>query len=370
MGEEMAKAMAHKLLTQGQKRKRILRVCCSLIALLAIVIGVFLQDNQLQQVRSLYTHHQTAQGEITDLYQDVEQRRAHNGQVKTRDVYLLRYDFTVAEQLYFGEAELTPEQYMQFAGKRQIEIWYQAEQPNINAVPFKLEAQMAEQSVVRLALRLAMIIVPTAVLLYYLLALLFAREPKGYLPEGFYSDNSWLDVEDGYLVVFHEQYLSALSIHKKHIDEVQHLYQNKGTWEQILTAAHGKLKEIPYSDITRVKSDHFRDVITIEYGIEEVTRIEFLNATVKAHALTRLQRYLPQRLILNTHHFSRLRSARNSLLIVAVLSLLLVWVSELWLSLILATILLVIIRKTIGRWLDPTVRSSWVDLKSKRQVTN
>lgn len=359
----MAKAMAKKLLTQGQKRKRIIQMCCILISVLAIVVGVSIQDSQLKQAQSLYLYHQATQGSITDLYQDVEQYQGRNGKTKTRDVYYLRYDFSVANQVYFGEIALTAEQYTEFAGQQQLEIWYQATDPSINMAPFKINEQLTSQSTVRRALRLAMFIIPATVMLYYLLTLLFAREPKGYLPEGFYSENSWLDVEDGYLVVLNEQCLSALSIHKKHLDEVQHLYQNQGSWEQILAASHGKLKEIPYSDITCIKSDHSSDVIAIEYGVEQVARIEFLNPTVKAHALVRLQRYLPQRLILNTHHFSRLRSIRNSLIAIVVLSLLLAWVSELWLSVIIATILLVIIRHTISRWFDPTVRSLWVDLK-------
>ncbi|MFO6425297.1 hypothetical protein [Motilimonas sp. KMU-193] len=362
--------MANRLLTQGQKRKRIIQMCCTLIAVVAILMGVSVHDSQFKQAQSLLLYHQTAQGTITDLYQDVEHYRGRNGKTKTRDVYFLRYDFTVAEQLYFGEIALTPEQYTEIAGQQHIEIWYQAAQPSVNMAPFKLNEQLTSQSTVRRALRLAMFIIPASVLLYYLLAFLFAREPKGYLPEGFYSDNSWLDVEDGFLVVLNEQCLSALSIHKKHLDEVQHLYQNQGSWEQILATAHGKLKEIPYADITCIRSDHSSDVITVEYGVEQVAKIEFLNPTVKAHALVRLQRYLPQRLILNTHHFSRFRSVRNSLIVIAVLSLLLAWVSELWLSVVIATILLIMIKHTISRWLDPTVRSLWIDLKSNRQVAN
>ncbi|MCE2597079.1 DUF3592 domain-containing protein [Motilimonas cestriensis] len=361
--------MAKKMLTLGQKRKRLIKLFIAIAALVVIAVGIFLQGQALEQHRSFYQQHETAQGNITDLYLDVEEYRSRQGQIKTRDVYFVRYDFLVGDQLYFGELQIDPEQYTDLAGKTQLEVWYQADRPDINTTEFKLASEIAEESLGRRALHMALIVVPVAVVLNYLLALIFAREPRGYLPEGFYTENSWLDVEDGYLVVYNSDHLSALSIHKKHIDDVQHLYQQGGSWQQILAAAHGKLKEIPFEDITRVKSDHYSDVFYVEYDTDQSAVIEFLNPTVKAHALAQLADYLPQRLILNTHNFSRFRSARNSLIAAGVLMALLFIVSNLWLNLLVGFGLLWSLKRSISRLFDPTVRSLWMDLKARRHFS-
>ncbi|MCE0557699.1 hypothetical protein [Motilimonas sp. E26] len=361
--------MAKKMLTPGQKRKRLIKLVIAVAALLAIAMGVYQQGQTLKQHQSFYLHHETAQGNITDLYLDVEEYHGRKGRIKTRDVYFVRYDFLVGDQLFFGELQIEPEQYTELAGKKQLEVWYQAGRPDINTTEFKLASEIAEETLGHRALNVALIVVPIAVLLNYILALIFAREPKGYLPEGFYTENSWLDVEDGYLVVYNSDHLSSLSIHKKHIDDVQHLYQQGGSWQQILTSAHGKLKEIPFDDIIRVRSDHYSDVFTVEYGAEQSATLEFLNPTVKAHALAQLERHLPQRLILNTHNFSRFRSARNSLLMLGILALLLFFVSNLWLTALVGLGLLWTVKRTISRLIDPTVRSLWMDLKTNRQNT-
>ena len=361
--------MAKKLLTPGQKRKRLIKFMVAIFALAGIALGIYLQGYSLKQHQDFYRQHETAQGTITDLYQDLEEYQGRKGRTKTRDVYFVRYDFLVADQLYFGELKITPDKYAELADKTHLEVWYQADHPENNTTEFKLTADIASESLGHRALNVALIIVPIALVLNYLLALLFAREPKGYLPEGFYTENSWLDVEDGYLVMYGAENLSSLSIHKKHIRDVQYLYQHGGSWQQMLAAAHGKLKEVPFAEITCVKSDHHSDVFHVEYGVEKSLSAEFLNPTVKAHALAQLEGHLPARLILNTHNFSRFRSARNSLIALVIFVALLCVASSFWIMVLVGLGLLWSLKSTVSPLLDPTVRSLWMDLKAKRHST-
>lgn len=57
------------------------------------------------------------------------------------------------------------------------------------------------------------------------LMLLFGREPKGVLPEGF-CENGWLDVDDKYLVYLTDSHLYSVSIDKKQVGTMQKLYQS------------------------------------------------------------------------------------------------------------------------------------------------
>ncbi|WP_394170329.1 hypothetical protein [Saccharospirillum alexandrii] len=148
--------------------------------------------------------------------------------------------------------------------------------------------------------------------LHKVLKTIYVRESSE-LMNGFYTQKSWLDVDDHKLVhadVANNQ-ICTFEIPESRLSEVQAAYQQKASLSTLSEEARVKAKDIEritMSDIVRMSSSHKKDSIDIEYNEEHYT-LEFLNIATKEHALKRLQLMLNDSMHYEKKTPTRIRAA-------------------------------------------------------------
>lgn len=313
--------MAKTLRSPGQKRKLWIRSSMIVLALLGLTFAYFIKGPAQVAAIERTKHHVTAEATISSLDQTEEEYRGRKGRKKTRQVYTVSYEYQVNGVQYQQQHDLTSSQYDDLVGNETLPVWF-AEQKPADATPKIVVEHQAHESAVERVFDAAPYVIGLALILNIILSLLFGREPKGKLPEGFYTENSWLDIEDDRLVVLDGQYVVSVRFDSKQCDKVQKLYQSGAGLEAILAQVPCKQTRIDLNTVTEVSSEHFRDTISLSFstdGKKNSISLEFLSATVKEHALTQIARALPASLKMNVEKRTRLQSARASL-IVAVIS--------------------------------------------------
>lgn len=313
--------MAKTLRSPGQKRKLWIRSSMLMLAVLGLTLAYFIKGPAQVAAIERTKHHVAAEATITSLDVSEEEYRGRKGRKKTREVYSVSYEYAVNGVQYQQQHSLSSREYDDLAGKESLQVWF-AEQKPEEATPQIVVEHQAHESAVERVIDAAPYVIGLALLLNIVLTLLFGREPKGKLPEGFYTEHSWLDIEDDRLVVLDGQQLVSVSFDSKHTDEVQKLYQSGAGLAAIVGQVACKQKLIDLSTVSKVSSEHFRDTIHLTFSVdgkESSESLEFLNATVKEHALKQIARALPDSLKMNVEKLTRLQAGRFSL-IVALLS--------------------------------------------------
>ena len=313
--------MAKTLRSPGQKRKLWIRSSMVLLALLGLTLAYFIKGPAQVAAIERTKHHVAAEATISSLDVTEEEYRGRKGRKKTREVYSVSYEFAVNGVQYQQQHSLSAGEYNELTGKETLQVWF-AEQKPEEAIPQIVVEHQARESAVERVIDAGPYIIGLALLLNIVLTLLFGREPKGKLPEGFYTDSSWLDVEDNRLVALDGQNLVSVSFEGKHAADVQKLYQSGAGLAAIIGQVPCKQKLIDLSTVSKVSSEHFRDTIQLTFsadGKESSESLEFLSSTVKEHALKQIARALPSSLRMNVEKLTRLQAARSSL-IVALLS--------------------------------------------------
>lgn len=204
-----------------------------------------------------------------------------------------------------------------------------------------------------------------------LLGLLFVRESRLELNEGFYSEDSWLDVEDKKLVMLNDHFVAMASLKESQIKTIAQLYQSDANHNELIALLKtNQLKRAVLADITALHSRHDEDLILLAEGNKEI-ELSFLNHGTKAHALDKLEAKLPLTLVRNQFTRSRLRSAMPRLVILAVLLVTGFVISNVsaWFVIGLSSVVF-IVPTLISRLISPTVLTTF-ELASKvvRPVT-
>ncbi|MEO4049173.1 hypothetical protein AAFN46_19065 [Pseudomonas sp. CAU 1711] len=349
--------MAKTLRSPGQKRKLWIRSSMIALALLGLTLAYFIKGPAQVAAIQLSKHHGTAEAAISALDQSEEEYRGRKGRKKTRQVYTVSYEYAVNDVQFQQQHDLSAGQYDALLGKQTVTVWF-AEQKPEEAIPQIVVEQQAHESAVERVIDAAPYVIGVALLLNIVLTLLFGREPKGKLPDGFYTANSWLDIEDHRLVMLNGQQLVSISFDSKQADNVQRLYQSGADLAAILGQVPCKQKVIDLSTVSKVSSEHFRDTIDLKFSVdgkESSESLEFLSATVKEHALKQIARALPERLRMSVEKLTRLQAARPAL-IVALLSSGALYYFDNALALAgCALVLLWALKVLLQRLLDPTV---------------
>lgn len=305
-----------KTRSPGQKRKLWIHSSMVVLVLLGLTLAYFIKGPAQVAAIERTKHHVAAEATITSLDVTEEEYRGRKGRKKTREVYSVSYEYTVNGVQYQQQHSLSAGEYDDLSGKESLQVWF-AEQKPEEATPQIVVEHQAHESAVERVFDAVPFVIGLALLLDIVLVLLFGREPKGKLPEGFYTANSWLDVEDDRLVVLDGQNLVSVSFDSKQTDTVQELYQSGAGLAAIVAQVPSKQKVIDLSTVSKVRSEHFRDTIHLTFSVdgkENSESLEFLSATVKEHALKQIARALPASLRMNVEKRTRLQAARPSLI--------------------------------------------------------
>jgi len=351
-----------KFRSPGQKRKRNIRTGCILLVIIGLALAYFIKGPGQVAAIKLQESHQSAKVAIVDLREVEEEYRNRKGRKKYRNVVFLDYRYEAEGQTFNKTEKFSENDFFAIRDVSIPEVWYELGKAESAKFAARVKADATRTSMQRL-INVGMIVIPTAFVLNILLSFFFGREPKGFMPEGFYTENSWLDIEDNYLVVLNNEHIDVISFDNKSADNMQKLYQDNASFETILAEVKIKTTKISLDSIVNIESDHYKDTINIDYmqdGEEESRSLEFLSATVKAHALEKIAAKLSPDLTIDEKQFTRFNAAKWRLLGAGIFVGLTFYFSET--SFVLVIGLLIssyLLKSSIARLFDPTHRTRW-----------
>lgn len=298
----------------GQKRKTRVAIFSFLLGAALLAGGVWVKSIYSRAAIKLLKNHEVAEATITDL----KHEEIRTGKKSTNDLYALTYTFEAEGKSWENTDLVSSIEYEILEGKDSVEVFYDRNNPKINATKISLKLDAATSNSMH-ALFVAIWVVPGTYFLYIILNLIFVREPKGVLPEGFYTETSWLDIDDNYLIILQESQIKIFNFDEKRSGQVQKYYQEGMDPEQLTTSVKGETKSIDLAKVTKVESRHYSDALSVTHEridadnndeVEEVTTtVEFISAAAKEHALERIKPMLPKTLNETIERQTRIRSS-------------------------------------------------------------
>lgn len=304
--------------------------------------------------------HQEVVATVSDRNHEREEYRNFKGRQRVRNNYTLSYEFTVEGETYSNTADVGRSEYEAYEVGSEIAVWYATGDPHTHALKSEMESALSSNDTLGNMIQALPFTLPACYFLYLILKLLFVRESKKALPQGFYTDTSWLDCDDRYVVFLTEGMLVYFKYPEKVAGEVQVAYQEaKGIDEIIRVAKAATVERIPLAEISELTSHHNSDVINIEQGDNSYS-VEFLNQTVKAHALERIKAQIPTALHYDKRERTRLQAAMPSGVFLAVLAALALWADHFVVYLLLGLVGIVFVLPVVfSRLIDPTITEQW-----------
>ena len=349
-----------KYKSPGQKRKGWVRIIS--IALFALLTyGGSLVLGSLNTATLAWTeNHGEATAVVTAKNAETEEYRNLKGRKRTRTHHYVSYDFQVEGQTYSNTVTASSSDYENAQAGDKLVVWYAADDPSLSDTAANIRSERASNDTVGNMLGVVPYTGPAALFIYGILTLLFVRESKNAMPDGFYTETSWLDVDDNYLVALDGATLVTVKLEEKLASGVQDAYQQGASLTELVDLNKGKnVTRIPLTDVDKVTSDHNSDVISIRHG-DETHMVEFLTQALKAHALERLKPLLPDGLTYSEKHRTRLQAALPSMIMLAILVGVGYTVDMFLLQLLVGVATLVwVIPRLFSRLLDPTRTQQW-----------
>ena len=278
----------------AQRKKRRIRLGAAAVALVVIAIGALGKGEHAVEAAEVIKHHDVGHATVTNLeHKEVKYRLRRR--TRTSDVYTLEYTFQVDGKSHQRSLPIDEESFVLLQGKKEIEVWFKPGKPQASAPESHWRTRAAQTSVFANAAALGVFVVPGAFILQMILVFLFARDPKGAVPDGFVTETSWLDIDDHKLVVLDGEDLVMTSFNSKRTKEVQAAYQRGAELAVLLREGEsGSPTRVPIASITSIETRHHSDDFTVTYGSEAKTAsADFLTPAVKDHALQRLTARLP-----------------------------------------------------------------------------
>jgi hypothetical protein len=353
--------MAKKILSPGQKKRRwIIAIMVSLTLAVSALIAC-LPTAAEREARMLEQSHDMATATLTAVTDEVSEYTGRKGRRMTEHDYSADYDFALQGEQLSGHAALSAAEYRALNEGEQIEIWFPKDQPALSMPKMVADRLAVSTPIDRLSPYIRWIL-PAAAALTTLMLFLFGREPKGVLPEGFYTENSWLDVDDKYLVYLTDDHLYSISIGKNEVGAIQRLYQNGATIDKLLAEAGGKHVSIPLAAISEVESHFHKDTLEVTYVVDGKTdyeTLEFLNPAVKRHAAEQIGKALPPHMNREDVQKGRLQSALPALIVSLVLGAAIYFVHSTLVHIIAILLLLWCLKVVLTRLLRPVALTRW-----------
>jgi len=354
--------------TQGQKRKHIVRIIAVLIFLVTAGAGVYGYQKIMGQAYAWVDSHAEVQATVTYLDKEVEEYRNRKGRKRTRTVYYMDYSFIVDGEEYEEAEEISSSEYNELAVGDTVPVWYDPESPYNNALESTV-ANGAATSPVNALITVVPIALGVAFFFNFVLGLLFVRESRSKLAEGFYTDDSWLDVDDNKLVLLNNYLVAVASFDDDQVKPITKAYQEGATHKELIALLKpDQMKTAIINNITSLHSRHDEDLILLAEGEKEVT-LDFLNVGTKAHALEKLEPKLASILVREEVTRSRLRSAAPRLIALAILAAVGFYMSSVFIWFIVGFLSLVFVIPTlVRRLISPTVVTSFEPIATEHAI--
>ncbi|WP_077755584.1 2',3'-cyclic-nucleotide 2'-phosphodiesterase [Shewanella psychrophila] len=199
-----------------------------------------------------------------------------------------------------------------------------------------------------------------SVIAYFVLKHLCVRVSQGSLPEGFYTQSSWLDVDDKYLVLIQADELVFFEFERRVAKRLQIEYQHSASVDELIALADPKkVRRIPFDEISELVSDHNSDIFYVKHKGQR-HRVVFINQTVKAHALELVQLLLPEELEYHRNERTRFKAALPVLAIFISLGMFAMVIDMVLIRYLFSlTALLIAMPKLFSCYLDPKVTEIW-----------
>ncbi len=344
----------------GQKRKGIVRTVSVLFFLVATYAASTLLARFNDAAYEWTGDHQVIAATVTQLTYEEEEYRNLKGRKRTKDVYYVDYEFEADGSVYDNSVEVDASLYSTLEEGGEVLVWYATEDPWTNDIGQNVEEALASDNTIGNMLGVAPYTGPASYFLYWLLSLLFVRESKKAMPEGFFTDSSWLDIDDKYIVALNGNTLVYFKFDEKHATRVQDAYQEGASVSELVKLSRAsEVTEIPLVAVEKVSSDHNSDVITVTQAGEDHS-VEFLNPAVKAHALERIKPLLPGSLDYDRKERTRLQAAMPAMGLLGVLAAAIAYTDLVLLNLLFGFIIIFFVApRMISRLLDPTITETW-----------
>lgn len=349
-----------KFKSPGQKRKGIVRIV-AILMFAALTYGGSLVVKYYNAATLNWTeNHQVVTATVSDLTQHQEEYRNLKGRVRHRNTYQVSYEFVVNGEAYGNTVEVDHALYSRLGVGEEMEVWFASDEPTVNDIGDNVRSALAADNPIGNMIDVAPYTVPTSLFIYWMLALIFVRESKKAMPEGFYTETSWLDVDDQYIVALDHSDLIYFKFGKNRTDAAQEAYQNDEPLEALIRAARpAEVIRIPLGEVNRISSDHNSDTIEITHDRKNHS-IEFLNQAVKAHALDRIKGLFPEELSYVRKDRTRLQAALPSMLLLLALAAGAYYLDVLIAHLIIGYFAVFSIGpRFVSGLLDPTVTETW-----------
>jgi len=349
-----------KYQSPGQKRRKLVRILSIAIFLITTYLGSIILGKMSSSELDWVKSHKTADAQVNSLVHEEEEYRNRKGRLRTRDVYLLEYTFEDNGKSIINQIKLPKSEFNQLEKGEYIEVWFSELDSSINDTANNVQHKLDNNNTTSNIIGAAPFTAPGSLILYFILAFLFVRESKKSLPEGFYTENSWLDIDDKYMVAIDGTDLVYFSIDDKRTSDAQKAYQEEESLETIMAVSKtSKFHRIPLSEITNLSSNHNSDVFKVTHN-DKNHSIEFLNQTVKAHALERIEKLIPKNLKHEVVEKTRLQAAMPAAITLLLLILVGFFADMYLLNLGLGFVAIFwVAPRLISRLLDPTVSRVW-----------
>lgn len=358
-----------KYKSPGQKRKSAVRVVSILVFLLSTYLGSVLLGWLKSDALAWVEDHGEATAVITSLDHEVEEYRNRKGRERERDVYSLTYEYSVDGEVHSGSAEVPYSVYSGSEVGGKIEVLFDLNDPAYHGLKSELERDIANNTTTANMIAAVPYSGPAVLFLHWILTLIFVRESKKALPIGFYTETSWLDIDDKYIVALDGDHLIYFNINEKRVPAAQNAFQEGATLDELVAQSKpSKVSRICLSEVTALSSDHNSDVIAIVHK-GETHQVEFLNQAVKAHALERIKRSIPETMSYARRERTRLQAALPTALMLFALIGIAFFADVVLLTIFVGFVTLFWgLPRLFSRLLDPTVTERWVTDGAERDL--
>jgi hypothetical protein len=350
-----------KFQSPGQKRKKIVRILSFIIFLVATYVGSIVAAHFKNTIYQWIDDHQQVTALVMDLSTEEDEYRNLKGRKRSTTIYMISYAFDIGQEKFENTIEVDHSLYSSLQQGDSLTVWYASSDPLLNDARANIESTIASNTTIGNMLSAAPYTAPASLFLYYLLSFIFVRESKKKLVPGFYNDQSWLDIDDKYIVYLNQDELVYFAFDKRVSSKVQQAYQEDKALDELISISKPKeINRIPLQQITELSSNHNSDIIYIEYE-DKTHSIEFLNQAIKAHALEIIKLQIPKELNYQLDQKSRLGATIPAALTLLAIFLIGYFVNMLLIQLVLGFIGIAWVIPTIfSRLLDPTETKSWV----------
>jgi len=343
----------------GQIRKSRTKIIVVCLFVFATLLGATATQHVSKRSLAWTNNAAKTTASITNIKEQTEEYRNLKGRKRYREIVTVDYKYSVEGETYSHSTEFSnPLDVAKLS--QNLDLLYLPSSPNKHQFESQARSILDEGSLIPYLISAAPFSGALAYAVYLILSLFWVRESKKVLPKGFFRENCWLDVDDKYVVAIDEGNLVTFDIHKNKLSTVQAAFQqHKPVSDLVYLSGHSEIVILPLDEITKVTSDHNSDVVYVTHDEEEHS-LEFLNVSVKNHALKRILPLLPL-----IKKYSKLERGRfesslpaliGTLALVAIAGFIGSYIVNLIVGLLVITWLL---PKAVSRLTDPLITRNW-----------